>query len=140
MQLNQDKKRLEFAIQVAQSAGEIVRDFFGATCHIESKGDYKNFLVTEADLEADRYIITHLGKIFPADSILSEEAGHIYRQAKSNIWIIDPLDRTWNFIHGIPDCGVMLTYATTNRMALAVICDPPLRMCLPTQCAAVALT
>ena len=114
---------LDFAIQLARGAGEISLKYFKKSLQPERKGDGSP--VTIADREAERFIRARVEEKFPEDAILGEEeaarAGHSGRQ-----WIIDPIDGTYAFIHGVPLYGVLIGLEINGEVLLGVVNLPAL--------------
>jgi histidinol phosphatase-like enzyme (inositol monophosphatase family) len=99
------KKLLDFTVRLAREAGEITRGYYQRACAAERKRD--GSFVTAADREAERSVRRSIEAAFPADSILGEEEGE--RVGTSNRrWIIDPLDGTYSFVHGVPLFGTLI--------------------------------
>ncbi len=102
---------LDFAIQLARQAGELLSGFLQAG---ELKPSLKddNSLVTQADIEADRLIAAAIRQNFPDDLILSEELQPAYpfglAAPDRAVWVVDPLDGTTNFHLGLPFWGVSI--------------------------------
>ncbi len=89
------------AIEAAQKARTVISDYARkSSFSIELKG--KNDLVTDADLAAEKAIISILKEHFPADDILAEESENRPHLTKARTWIIDPIDGTTNFAHSFP--------------------------------------
>jgi len=81
--------------------------------------------VTEADREANAFIVAGLGRLFPQDGILSEEEpDSAERLSKSRVWIVDPLDGTMEFIHHLDEFSVMIGLSVDGSAALGVIYQP----------------
>ncbi len=102
---------LEFAKDIATGAGELLSGICGhlETTQIGFKG--RRDLVTEADQRAERYLAERIEAAYPDDAILGEEA--VRRPGSSgNLWIIDPLDGTTNFVHGHPFFCVSIARAS----------------------------
>jgi myo-inositol-1(or 4)-monophosphatase len=109
------------AIALAREAGRILRRRFRTAVRITRKGPAD--IVTATDVEAQRWIVRRLRRTFPAHGILAEEgleatAGTAWR------WIVDPLDGTKNFAHGIPDFCVSIALEREGRVELGVVHDP----------------
>lgn len=85
---------------------------------IESKG--KHNLVTYVDKEAEKKIINELMKLLPNTGFIAEESPHLKYSDEYN-WIIDPLDGTTNFIHGMPIFSVSIALAYKERILLGVV-------------------
>lgn len=93
---------------------------------IESKG--KNNFVTAVDKASEEMLVTRLGALFPAAGFITEEDDTRIRHAEWN-WIIDPLDGTSNFIHGIPCYAVSIALAQHDIPVLGVIYEVNLDEC-----------
>ncbi len=91
---------LDKIISIALEAGEIVRQGFGKNFSIEFKTSESN-LVTEIDKASEKKIIEFVNKEFPTHGILAEESGE-HKNKSEYVWVIDPLDGTTNFAHGLP--------------------------------------
>ncbi len=112
--------RLTLAIDLARQAGEILRKGRGRAIQANHKG--VDNLVTEYDLRSDRMITEALHQAFPEDAILSEESGA--SGSGRLCWMIDPLDGTTNFAHGLPFFAVSLACVRGHAPLLAVVFDP----------------
>jgi myo-inositol-1(or 4)-monophosphatase len=84
----------------------------------------RNDLVTVADLASERIIVEAVRTKFPDHRVLSEEAGWSDRTGDGPTWIVDPLDGTTNFVHGIPQFAVSIGVAFDGRVDYGVIFDP----------------
>lgn len=93
-------------IQITKEAGEIVREGFGKNFSIEYKTNVSN-LVTEIDKKSEALIIDFIKKEFPTHNILAEESGE-HGTSSEYLWVIDPLDGTTNFAHGLPIFAVSI--------------------------------
>jgi myo-inositol-1(or 4)-monophosphatase len=112
--------RLALAIDLALRADEILRQGYGHAIQANHKG--VNDLVTEYDLRLDRMITGAVHQAFPEDAILSEESG---RSGDGRLcWMIDPLDGTTNFAHGLPFFSVSLACVREHVPLAGVIYDP----------------
>jgi myo-inositol-1(or 4)-monophosphatase len=112
---------VQFAVSLAQGAGEVLTAHFGRSHKITSKGD-RDF-VTDVDLKVERKIVDSIQRHYPEHDILSEERPFVSRNA-SYRWIIDPVDGTHNFMKGIPIFGVSLALEIEGRVSLGVIYMP----------------
>jgi myo-inositol-1(or 4)-monophosphatase len=115
---------LNFAMQTAREAGQILLDKFGRKINISKKGDID--LVTEADLASEKFIIERIKSYYPKHSILAEESGEAVVVGGTNVWkwIIDPLDGTTNFAHGYPCFCVTLALEHEGKIVVGVTFDP----------------
>jgi myo-inositol-1(or 4)-monophosphatase len=112
--------RMEFAIDVARSVGDILREGYHQQKTISLK-DVRD-LVTEFDLQSEEYIIEQIREKYPRDGILAEEGGQVL--GTTGQWVIDPLDGTTNFAHGIPFFAISIAYILGGETQLGVILDP----------------
>ena len=88
-----------------------------------SKKGPKDF-VTNADIKAEKVIIEELKKARPNYSIISEENGVEKNKDESNFWIIDPIDGTINFLHGVPHFAISIALKSNNEIVCGLIFDP----------------
>jgi myo-inositol-1(or 4)-monophosphatase len=110
------------AIEAARAAGGLLRGELAGARRIAFKGAPTN-LVTEMDARAEALILDRIRASFPEDAILSEEAGAASGRSGRR-WIIDPLDGTTNYAHGIPIFAVSIALEVAGRVELGVIYDP----------------
>jgi myo-inositol-1(or 4)-monophosphatase len=110
------------AMDAARAAGQMLRSEVRGARRIAYKGTPTN-LVTEMDARAEALILERLGQAFPDDAILSEEMGsHPGRSGRR--WIIDPLDGTTNYAHGLPIFAVSIALEVERRVTVGVVYDP----------------
>jgi myo-inositol-1(or 4)-monophosphatase len=108
-------------IFIAKSAGEVIRNFYGRKYEIEFKTNIKN-LVTQADMESEKTIIDFIKKKYPSHGIIAEESGSEVKHS-DYLWVIDPLDGTTNFAHGLPIFSVSIGVQYKNEVVAGVIYD-----------------
>ena len=115
---------LNFAIETAREAGQILLEKFGRKINISKKGDID--LVTEADLASEALIIERIKSYYPRHSILAEESGEAVIIGGENKWkwIIDPLDGTTNYAHGYPCFCVTIALEHAGEIVIGVTYDP----------------
>jgi myo-inositol-1(or 4)-monophosphatase len=116
---------LNFAIQTAREAGQVLADKFGRALQVSNKGDID--LVTEADLAAERLIVERIRGYHPRHRILTEESGDVEGAGAAGAeykWIIDPLDGTTNYAHGYPVFCVSIALEHEGRVVVGVVYDP----------------
>lgn len=114
-------KILRIAISAAYKSSDVLRNKFGNIEKIRNKGDID--LVTEADIESERVIIEHIKSQFPDHSILSEESGEEIKNS-DYLWIIDPLDGTTNFAHGLGLFATSIAFAVKGEVLAGVVLNP----------------
>jgi myo-inositol-1(or 4)-monophosphatase len=112
---------LNFAMNVAREAGRVLRDNFGRKIVVNHKGEID--LVTEIDLAAEKVIKDLISSHYPKHQILAEESG-AHTSASEYRWIVDPLDGTTNYSHGLPIFCVSIALELSGNVILGVIYDP----------------
>jgi myo-inositol-1(or 4)-monophosphatase len=118
-------QELDVAQEAARAAGEVIRRHFheGAIARAKESGAGTYDLVTDADLEAERTIVQVIRRHFPTDAVLGEEF-HRDDVAAPRLWVIDPIDGTSNFAHGIPHFAVSIGFYEAGQPACGVIYNP----------------
>jgi myo-inositol-1(or 4)-monophosphatase len=114
-------RELETALSAAKEAGEVLRKGFGWQHSIRYKGEVD--LVTEVDEQAEQVIRKILLGAFPAHGMLAEEGGALVG-AEDTRWIVDPLDGTTNYAHGLPIFCVSIALERAGEVVLGVVHDP----------------
>jgi myo-inositol-1(or 4)-monophosphatase len=117
---------LNIAIKAARRAGQIINRASNDVDMLKVTSKQPNDFVTEVDKAAEAAIIETLKDAYPQYGILAEESGQAAGQGDSSDyqWIIDPLDGTTNFIHGLPQYAVSIALARGNIVEQAVVFDP----------------
>ncbi len=114
---------LQLAVEAALEAGRLLRNSVGNVRTIEHKQGQETNLVTEVDKKSEQLIIRKIQHRYPKHDFLGEESGS--RQVQSEYkWIIDPLDGTTNFTHGLPIYCVSIGLEYKGEMVLGVVYDP----------------
>ncbi len=122
--MNSISANLNIMIKASEKASKILIRDFGELEKLQvSKKGPKDF-VTNADIKAEKIIIEELKKARPNYSIISEENGIEKNKDKSNTWIIDPIDGTINFLHGIPHFAISIALQFKNEIISGLIFDP----------------
>ena len=112
----------ETLLRAADAGAKEMVHYFNGQLSISNKEGINN-LVTEADHAAEKAIFTVIQSSFPGHAILSEEAGEIIQDA-SYKWIIDPIDGTVNFAHGIPLCCVSIALEQEGKIIMGAVLNP----------------
>jgi myo-inositol-1(or 4)-monophosphatase len=116
---------LNIAIKAARSAGAIINRASLDLDRLQVNTKAPNDFVTEVDHAAEAAIIDTLLAAYPGHGILAEESGTTRGARDSDyVWIIDPLDGTTNFIHGLPTYAVSIGLAFRDQIQQAVVYDP----------------
>ena len=108
---------------VEKASKSVIRDFGEVEKLQVSKKGPRDF-VTKTDKHVEKILIEELSKTKKNYSFLSEEAGSIINRDKENIWIIDPIDGTTNFLHGIPHFAICLALESKKEIISGLIYDP----------------
>lgn len=117
-----DPRYLATAIDAALEAGRIHRRYFRQPIDVRKKGPID--LVTAADLEVERAFRERIAAAFPHHVVIGEEAGAQAPPAGRWRWIIDPLDGTTNFAHGLALFCVSIALEVDGRLMIGVVYDP----------------
>jgi myo-inositol-1(or 4)-monophosphatase len=107
-------------INIAKEAGELIREGFGKNNKVEFKTNETN-LVTEIDKAAEKLITEFVKKKYPAHGILAEESGEM--KTGEYLWVVDPLDGTTNFAHGLPVFAVSIGLQKKGKTIIGVVYD-----------------
>ena len=112
---------LDRVIEAVKISGEILKDGFGNNFSIEFKSSKAN-LVTEIDKKSEKAVIDFISKNFPTHNILAEESG-LERKSSEFTWVIDPLDGTTNFAHGLPIFSVSIGVTKNEKIICGAVYD-----------------
>ena len=122
--MNSISANLNIMIKAAEKASKILIRDFGEIEKLQVSQKGPNDFVTNSDLKAEKIIIEELKKAKPNYSIISEENGFEDNKDKKNTWIIDPIDGTINFLHGIPHFAISIALKCNNEIISGIIFDP----------------
>ena len=115
---------LNIMIKAAEKASKsLIRDFGEVEKLQVSKKGPRDF-VTKTDKNVEKILIEELSNLKKNYSILSEEVGLIENKDKENRWIIDPIDGTTNFLHGIPHFAICIALESKKEIISGLIYDP----------------
>ena len=122
--MNSISPNLNIMIKASQKASKnLIRDF-GELEKLQVSVKGPSDFVSNADTKAEKIIIEELSKAKKNFSIISEEDGSKINQDKNNIWIIDPIDGTTNFLHGVPHFAISIALKSNNEIVSGLIYDP----------------
>jgi myo-inositol-1(or 4)-monophosphatase len=122
---------LPVALDAARGAGRLLREELGGTRRIRHKRSVID-LVTEMDQRAERFIVERLLGAFPDHGVLAEEGGATDGRSEYR-WLIDPLDGTTNYAHGLPIFAVSVALERSGTVELGVAYDPTRDECFVAQ-------
>ena len=112
---------------VAENAAEIIRSHINSADYkIDAKG--KNDFVTEIDKKTEKFIVDELQRILPDAGFIAEEKSSLKVGEVFN-WIVDPIDGTSNFIHGIYPCSVSIALKQNDEIVVGVVYEVGLKEC-----------
>ena len=117
------KELLDFGVSAAREAGEVTLRYFKRKFETRLKG--KDNFVTQADIEAEELLRRRIAERYPGDAIVGEEGGES-AGSTGRRWILDPIDGTYSFVHGVPFYGVLLGVEVEGEPAVGVINLPAL--------------
>ena len=122
--MNTISANLNIMIKAAEKASKILIRDFGEIEKLQVSKKGPTDFVTNSDLKAEKIIIEELKKARPHYSIISEENGIENNKDKNNTWIIDPIDGTINFLHGIPHFAISIALKSNEEIISGIIFDP----------------
>ena len=122
--MNSISANLNIMIKASEKASKILIRDFGEIEKLQVKKKGPSDFVTNADLKAEKIILDELKKGKPNFSILSEEIGYEKNKDTENTWIVDPIDGTVNFLHGIPHFAISIGLLSNDEVKSGLIFDP----------------
>ena len=122
--MNSISPNLNLMIKAAEKASKVIIRDFGELENLQvSRKGPKDF-VTKTDKRVEKIIIEELTKSKKNYSFISEETGKILNKNKEIFWIIDPIDGTTNFLHGIPHFAISVALQINKEIVIGLIVDP----------------
>ena len=122
--MNSISPNMNIMIKASEKASKVIIRDFGEIENLQvSRKGPKDF-VTSSDRRVEKIIIEELKKARPNYSIISEEDGSENNKDKNNVWIIDPIDGTINFLHGIPHFAISIALKSSGEIISGLIFDP----------------
>jgi myo-inositol-1(or 4)-monophosphatase len=113
---------IHIAVTAARSAGNYIMRNLDRVAQLQVERKGRNDFVTQVDRGAESEIIRTIHKAYPQHAILGEEGGQI--GDNEVLWIVDPLDGTTNFLHGLPHFAVSIGVSVKGRLEHGVIYAP----------------
>ncbi len=122
--MNSISPNLNVMIKASEKASKVIIRDFGELENLQvSKKGPKDF-VTKTDRRVEKILISELSKSKKNYSFLTEESGKIINKNKDIYWIIDPIDGTTNFLHGIPHFAISVALQIEDEITCGLIFDP----------------
>ena len=122
--MNSISANLNIMIKAVEKASKILIRDFGELEKLQVSLKGPNDFVTNSDKKVEKIIIEELTKSRKKFSILSEEIGEVINSDKDSYWIIDPIDGTTNFLHGIPHFAISIALKIKEEIVSGLIFDP----------------
>ncbi len=122
--MNSISSNLNVMIKASEKASKILIRDFGEIEKLQVSKKSPSDFVTNSDLKAEKIIIEELEKARPNFSFISEEKGIKKNKDTNNTWIIDPIDGTMNFLHGVPHFAISIALKSNNEIISGLIFDP----------------
>ena len=122
--MNSISANLNLMIKACEKASKILIRDFGEIEKLQVSKKGPSDFVTNSDLKTEKIIIEELSKGRPDYSIISEENGAKNNKDSKNTWIIDPIDGTINFLHGVPHFATSIALKQNNEIVSGLIFDP----------------
>ena len=122
--MNSISANLNIMIKASEKASKVLVRDFGEIEKLQVKKKGPADFVTNADIKVEKIIIEELKKARPNYSFITEENGIKINKDKNNTWIIDPIDGTVNFLHGIPHFAISIALKSNNEIVTGLIFDP----------------
>lgn len=114
--------RMDFSIKIARKVGLYLMEHWGNAENVRQKSSFQD-LVSDCDKQAQKMIVQKIKDHFPDDAILAEEG--LFEKG-DRMWIIDPIDGTMNYVHGLPSFAIGIAYVEKEQVILGVAHDPVL--------------
>ena len=122
--MNSISANLNIMIKASEKASKVIIRDFGEIENLQVSKKGPTDFVTNSDLKVEKIIIEELKKARPNFSFLSEENGIENNIDKKNTWIIDPIDGTVNFLHGVPHFAISIALKSNDEIISGLIYDP----------------
>ena len=122
--MNSISPNLNVMIKASEKASKILIRDFGELEKLQVASKGPRDFVTNSDKKVEKILIEELSKAKKKFSIISEESKKIENTDKDNIWIIDPIDGTTNFLHGLPHFCISIALKSYDEIVAALIVDP----------------
>jgi len=113
---------LNTAVEAARKAGDNAMRYIRRLDELDVRSKARNEFVTQVDMAAEQTIIETIRERYPDHGILGEETGE--QRGDETTWIIDPIDGTTNYVHGMPMFAVSIGVQVKGRMEAGVVYDP----------------
>ncbi len=117
------KERMKEAIKVAQHVGRFIKENREQVGEVRMKSSNTD-LVSDMDIHAQKHIIDGLKNHFPTDSFWGEESEEALEENAHQLWVIDPIDGTTNYLYHLPFCAISIAYYLSGSPVIGVLHAP----------------
>ena len=118
---------LQGCMEIVRQSGDIIREHWAKPSNVRHKGRID--LVTQTDLAVEAFLKEKLVDLVPGAAFMAEESSQSEREPDGLCWIIDPVDGTTNFAHGLPLTVTSVAYRLNGEIVLGIVNAPLLREC-----------
>ena len=122
--MNSISPHLNIMIKASEKASKVIIRDFGEVENLQVAKKGPRDFVTKTDKRVEEILIEELSRRKKNYSFLTEESGIIENSDKDKVWIIDPIDGTTNFLHGVPHFAISIALRSENEIVSGVIYDP----------------
>lgn len=116
------QERRKFVEKIVLEAGVFIRKRINQDMSISEKNQDRSDLVTSVDIEVEKFIVNKISEKFPNDSFLTEEKT-VDLTNSDNVWIIDPIDGTLNFIYSLRDFAISIAFYVKGKGKFGIVYD-----------------
>lgn len=114
--------RKQFIIELVLEAQQIIKERIKENFDISIKNNNQSDLVTEVDIEIEKFLVKRIKEAYPEDGFITEE-NTVPIEAAEYVWIIDPIDGTMNFVYTLTDFAISVALYQNKVGKIGVICD-----------------
>ena len=122
--MNSISPNLNLMVKACEKASKVIIRDFGELENLQVSKKGPQDFVTKTDKRVEKILLDELSKSKKNYSFITEETGKILNKNKSNFWIIDPIDGTTNFLHGVPHFAISVALQKDGEIMIGLIFDP----------------
>ena len=122
--MNSISPNLNLMVKACEKASKVIIRDFGELENLQVSKKGPQDFVTKTDKRVEKILLEELSKSKKNYSFITEETGKILNKNKSNFWIIDPIDGTTNFLHGVPHFAISVALQKEGEIMIGLIFDP----------------
>ena len=122
--MNSISPNLNLMVKACEKASKVIIRDFGELENLQVSKKGPQDFVTKTDKRVEKILLDELSKSKKNYSFITEETGKILNKNKNNFWIIDPIDGTTNFLHGVPHFAISVALQKEGEIMIGLIFDP----------------